>query len=121
MWSRIAADQDSRRTTWIGEWRSQIVGYCGVGPTRETSELAKTGEVYGIYLAPEFFRHGFGTALLRKGEETLRERGYHDAALWVLARNRNARKFYEANGWASSSVTISRSIGREVRYVKSLV
>ena len=121
MWSRIAADPDSRRVTWIGEWRSRIAGYCAVGPTRERSEPTKTGEVYGIYLAPEFFRHGFGTALLRRGEETLRECGYRHAALWVLVKNRNARDFYEANGWGSSGVTISRSIGREIRYVRSLI
>ena len=50
---------------------------------------------------PAQIRGGLGRQLLDEAVGFLREQGYDEATLWVLASNDRARRFYEGGGWTS--------------------
>lgn len=78
----------------------EVLGYLFGGVARDDDvERNHVGEVYMIYIAPRWFRHGAGGLLLVAAEEALLAQGCDVAVLWVLEDNRRARRFYEAFGW----------------------
>ncbi len=101
-----------------------VVGFLTLGPCRDADLDATTvGEIWGIYLAPEHWRHGIGTRLCRHAEELLAARGHRMIALWVFAENTRARSFYEAMGYAPDGATKQLDFGvplEVVRYRKDL-
>ena len=74
-----------------------IVGFVSTGDSRDADAEA---ELFAIYVLPEAWGTGAGTALMRAGLETMRLRASGDAVLWVLDDNPRARRFYEREGWA---------------------
>ena len=86
--------------TLVAEEDGRVIGFAGFGPTRDEDAPAATGEVYAIYLLPEWFGRGIGRELFARANERLRELGYVRATLWVLATNARSRRFYERAGWA---------------------
>jgi GNAT superfamily N-acetyltransferase len=74
----------------------RVVGFVWVGPSREPDADA---ELYAIYVLPDSWGSGAGTALMGAGVEAMREAGYREAILWVLEENPRARRFYEREGW----------------------
>jgi GNAT superfamily N-acetyltransferase len=108
-WTTLVADEDG-----------EVVGFVSVGPSRDERGL---GELYAIYVHPDWWGTGAGRALIERGDLELRSR-YREATLWVLEDNPRARSFYEAAGWAPDGAT--KSVARwgvrapEVRYRKSL-
>lgn len=82
-----------------------------------------TGEIWGIYLAPLYWRKGIGTALCPYKERLLKKRRYRSATLWVFASNQQARRFYEAMGFKADGATRTLNLGaplQAVRYRKAL-
>jgi ribosomal protein S18 acetylase RimI-like enzyme len=67
---------------------------------------------------------GVGRALIRAGEERLRELGYRTVVLWVLDGNERAQRFYESEGWTlDGEQRTIEFVGEpipEVRYAKQL-
>ena len=57
-------------------------------------------EAAGVRVFGPFQRIGIGTALIERGEELLRERGYHFATIAVERDNPDARRLYERLGYA---------------------
>jgi GNAT superfamily N-acetyltransferase len=107
---------------WIGvaEEGGDVVGFVAIGPSRDERGI---GELYAIYVDPDAWSTGAGTALIARAEERLRET-YAVATLWVLDDNPRARRFYERAGWqpdgarkAEERLGVSAA---EVRYRKSL-
>jgi ribosomal protein S18 acetylase RimI-like enzyme len=84
------------QTAFVAELDEVVVGWATVGPNRATDT---EGELYGIYVAPEAWGTGAGTALMRAAVEELRAAGHAEAILWVLEDNPRARRFYEREGW----------------------
>lgn len=74
----------------------RIVGLVRVGLEENEGE---DGLVYLLYVLPEHWHSGIGTALLRAGMDELRDLGAPEAILWVLRDNYRARHFYERLGW----------------------
>ena len=74
----------------------RIVGFAGGGPERD-GDLNYTGELYALYLHPDYFRQGIGTQLAQTVARRLIEDGLVSMLVWVLAQN-PARRFYEALG-----------------------
>jgi GNAT superfamily N-acetyltransferase len=66
------------------------------GPAQDRA-LGYDGEVYTLYVAPDFFGRGVGTNLLRSAFGALRGSGFTSCVIWAHARN-PARYFYEAVG-----------------------
>jgi ribosomal protein S18 acetylase RimI-like enzyme len=73
-----------------------IVGFVSTGDSRDADAEA---ELFAIYVLPEAWGTGAGSALMRAGIEAMRLRASGDAVLWVLDDNPRARRFYEREGW----------------------
>ncbi len=73
-----------------------VVGMTSFGPARDTS-LGFDGEVYTLYVDPNFFGEGAGRSLLRAAFFNLRQQGFGRCLIWMHARN-NTRFFYEKMG-----------------------
>lgn len=95
-----------------------IAGFCAVGGCRD-DDLPDHGEVYLLYVAPEYWRTGVGSRLFETGSCYLRERGFANLSLWVLEHNDRARSFYEKNGWQADVArkpSFSNPAMSQVRY-----
>ena len=58
-----------------------------------------------LYVLPDHWGSGIGSALLERGLERIRERGATRAKLWTLEGNERGRRFYERRGWTLTDVT----------------
>lgn len=120
---RESLDRNAEET-YLAEGGGKILGFLTLGPCRDSDlDPQTTGEIWGIYLAPEHWREGAGTALCRFGEALLQSRGLRTVTLWVLAGNPRARRFYEAMGFAADGGSTTAHLGaplEAVRYRKRL-
>ena len=105
---RLAGIGDRRRANWeerlahpepdlqvfVAEDDGRVTGFASIGDSRD--EPGK-GELHAIYVLPEAWGSGAGSALMATALEALR--GYPSAMLWVLEDNPRARRFYEREGW----------------------
>src|SRR5260221_4677450 len=92
-------DRAIRRGTAILvlEVGSVICGYATVGPNRARN-LAQKGEVYEIYMKPEYQGVGLGTRLFLAARRELARFGFDTVVVWALADNDNACRFYRNAG-----------------------
>ena len=96
--ANLEAEPADQRT-WIAEQDGRAVGFAITSTSRDDDANAETGQVEAIYLAPAVVGTGVGRTLFRHSVDDLRQRGYQQATLWVLAGNQRGRLFYEAAGW----------------------
>ncbi len=105
---------------WVIEQAEYLAGFAMTGPNRDPDLSPMIAEVFAIYLSPDTIGKGIGRILFEHAVEDLRQRGYEQATLWVLASNARARKFYEIAGWSldggSKSEELSGAVLHEVRY-----
>lgn len=73
-----------------------VVGMTSCGPARDSAGHYD-GEVYTLYVDPDYFGCGIGRALLAAAFVELGRRGHSSCIIWAHARN-PARFFYEAMG-----------------------
>lgn len=100
MWAGLLAAPEPRAAIFVAtDDDGRVVGFTGVGPSRDDDALDETGEVRTIYLRPEWFDKGAGRDLFARANDRLRELGFSRATLWVLATNERSRRFYEKAGW----------------------
>lgn len=86
--------------TYLMEAGGEVLGMLNVGACRDADlEGRETGEIWGIYVAPEHWRRGVGRRFVQVAENLLAARGHRQATLWVLEGNTAARRFYEAMGF----------------------
>jgi GNAT superfamily N-acetyltransferase len=76
-----------------------VRGFATTRPGRDDDLPPGAGEVHSIYLAPEAWNRGLGSALLATASDDLRSRGFSPLVLWVIEANAGARRFYERAGW----------------------
>ncbi|MDJ0568461.1 MAG: GNAT family N-acetyltransferase [Pleurocapsa sp. MO_192.B19] len=74
----------------------QIIGFINGGLERENDPVYQ-GELYAIYILPNYQRKGLGRYLFQTGVEKLARMGINSMLVWVLADN-SACQFYEALG-----------------------
>jgi len=65
----------------------------------------KVFEITDFYVEPFFVKQGIGTLLIKYLIQQVRQKGGHKIVLWVVKDNRNARRFYEVNGFIDSGKT----------------
>ncbi|HUW02687.1 MAG TPA: GNAT family N-acetyltransferase [Acidimicrobiales bacterium] len=110
-----------RSAVMVGEHDSRPVGFVAIGSCEGSD---RTGEVNALNLRPDCWRHGFGSVLLKRGEEAMRAHGFTEAVLWVLPGNERARRFYEARGWRHDEMERDEVVHditvRETRYRREL-
>ena len=101
-----------------------VVGWASFGPYRGEPDDAGTGELYALYVRPESIGHGVGRALTAEVVRRSAELGRERLALWVLAGNARARRFYLAAGFrpdgGETSDTYDGVPLAELRYVRDL-
>ncbi|HEY3149007.1 MAG TPA: GNAT family N-acetyltransferase [Dongiaceae bacterium] len=115
----MSCEDQSRQWSWIirnrpgaqsvivaSEADDGVVGFASFGPARFghrpaagrfASEDEKVGEVYTLYVLPDFQERGIGRQLLVAAFAALAERRYGCGFLWVL-RDNHSRYFYERAG-----------------------
>ncbi|WP_138205610.1 GNAT family N-acetyltransferase [Haloimpatiens lingqiaonensis] len=102
----------------------KAVGLICIGKCRDEDKEEFWGEIWGIYLLPEYWNMGIGFELMNWGLNELKRRNYKKIALWVLERNINARNFYEKMGFKHDGTIKKITIGKtlnEYRYVISII
>lgn len=75
-----------------------ICGFATIGPC-SNADMATAGELYGLYVHPDWWSHGAGRMLLHDARRRLVDDGFSHAALWVLVGNERAQGFYDIDGW----------------------
>lgn len=81
------------------------------------------GQLYALYLLPEYWGRGLGRAL---HDRVVEELSGDSAILWVLATNERAKAFYVRQGWVDDGARQTETIddGRvtleEIRYRRQL-
>ncbi|HCW74209.1 MAG TPA: GNAT family N-acetyltransferase [Clostridiaceae bacterium] len=98
-------------------------GLICIGKCRDEDRYDTYGEIWGIYLKPEFWNMGIGYELMTWGIEELKKQGYSKVTLWVLKDNHGARRFYEKYGFFPDGTEKEIHVGKvlkELRYEMSI-
>jgi len=86
--------------TRVAEIGGKFVGYCYVAaPSREADLAGTVAELAAIYVDPDHWRQGAGSALMHAALERLGELPYEEVVLWTFKENTPAIAFYERHGW----------------------
>ena len=90
----------------------QIAGYANYGKNRASS-LHFDGEIYELYLRPEFQGLGFGRRLFTAAKRDLAQSGLKSMVVWALSDNEPALDFYRTLGGRMVAKS-SEQFGRKV-------
>jgi ribosomal protein S18 acetylase RimI-like enzyme len=104
-WWRRAVAQGSR--ILVLSTHGGVTGYVSYGRNRAPA-LDYAGEIFELYLAPEYQGVGFGKRLFTAALQDLIDAGLPTALVWTLEDNRRAVEFYRRIG------------GRQVRKASEL-
>ncbi len=84
-------------TVLVVEIGGAVAGYATLGRNR-SRELPQQGEIYELYLKPEFQGIGLGTRLFKAARRTLADHGLSGLVVWALEENGGAVSFYANAG-----------------------
>ncbi|WP_173934155.1 GNAT family N-acetyltransferase [Chelativorans sp. Marseille-P2723] len=84
-------------TVLVLEIGGEIAGYATLGRNR-ARELRQAGEIYELYLSPEYQGIGLGRRLFESAREMLSAHGFEGVVVWALEENNAAISFYEGIG-----------------------
>jgi len=79
------------------QFGDKIAGYANYGRNRSRS-LYYDGEIYELYLRPEYQGLGFGRRLFTAARRDLAQSALKSLIVWALSESENAVKFYHALG-----------------------
>jgi ribosomal protein S18 acetylase RimI-like enzyme len=101
-WRTLIEDDQERWLTLVSEdTGSDLIGLCSMSlPSHDSDAAAKTAEIGALYVDPDHWRRGVGTALLNAALKHLGAHDWREVVLWVLPENRPALSFYESFGFA---------------------
>lgn len=102
LWWRRAINRGTH--VLVIQFNGVIAGYATVGISRART-LPYEGEIYELYMLPEYQGVGLGKQLFNNARRALGEYGLKDNVLWVLEDNQAACAFYKAMG----GTTVARS------------
>lgn len=108
-----------RAAVVVIEFDGRAIGYATLGLNR-TQALKVEGEIYELYLLPEFQGVGFGRRIFESARDMLALRGLKGLAVWTLAENQPAMRFYEGMGGtdiAEGSEAFDGRVMRKIAYV----
>lgn len=100
------------KDTLVIEDNGTIVGLARFGEARDKG-CENTGELWSIYILPDFWMKGFGQLLFSSVVKELEKSGYIKFYLWVLKNNLRARRFYEKMGMRNTNIEQMINIGGE--------
>ena len=88
-----------------------VAGYANYGRNRARS-LYYDGEIYELYLRPEYQGLGFGRRLFTSARRDLAQGGMKSLVIWALSDNDPAVEFYRALGGRAVARSSERFGGR---------
>jgi GNAT superfamily N-acetyltransferase len=104
------ASEDARApATMVAIDGGTICGFATTAPARD-SDLPEYGELFALYVDPEWWGRGVGVALISAARERLLELGFRNAALWLLTGNARADRFYRIDGWLPDGLSRTDTI-----------
>ncbi|MGQ4274286.1 GNAT family N-acetyltransferase [Terrihabitans sp. B22-R8] len=80
----------------------EIAGYASFGRNRAAT-LPVSGEIYELYVRPEFHGIGLGRRLFAASRADLETRGMPGLAVWALRDNEDGCRFYRAAGGSETA------------------
>lgn len=89
----------------------RVIGFAGYGACQD-EDLPGAGEVFALYILREYYGTGVGRALMEAA--LLRLESYADIAVWVLADNARAIRFYEKCGFCADGMQKQLTLGAPV-------
>lgn len=92
----------------------KAVGLMTIGKCRDNDRDNTYGEIWGIYLLPEYWNRGIGSYYINWGINELKNRNYKKITLWVLEDNLNSRKFYERMGFKHDGTVKEIDFGKKL-------
>lgn len=96
--------QSGESEVFIADEEDKAAGFVVIGRTKTpppgSSPIrpSHSGEIYALYLRPDMWRRGIGTALIKHAARELKDRKHSTICLWVLDANARAKAFYEKMG-----------------------
>lgn len=118
MWSRSLGSSRTSEQVVVAEDETPgtvndgIVGFGSCGAVKQL-DLGANGEIYTLYVLPDFQGRGLGKRLLAALFQSLVDKGLTSALIWVLAPN-PARFFYRAMGGAQIAVRVESFHGADL-------
>ena len=103
-WAEWLSDDTIDRLIAIDGVTGRAIGWVAYGPLRTPpAGMSKirplySSEIYGLYLLPDVWRRGVGSALMAQAAAHLKEKKHNSMCLWVLDKNKRACDFYQAKG-----------------------
>lgn len=99
-WRRWLAPGGERAQTLLADTPSGPAGFSTLAvPSRDADEPAGCGEIHALYVDPDAWGTGAGSALMTASIEAMRAQGCDQAILWMLEGNERAARFYADRGW----------------------
>lgn len=95
------ATRARRSRLLVLEFDGQLAGYANFGTGRRSYPpywISRWGEIFELYLLPEFQGLGFGRMLFQRVQKELKEMEHGPLIVWALEANIPATGFYQALG-----------------------
>ncbi len=93
-----------RKRVLVAEVNSSTIGFVRVGCDNDDPAV---GLIFLLYVLPDHWHHGVGTALMAAATPELQSFGVRETLLWVLRDNHRARAFYARLGWHPDGRTLT--------------
>lgn len=97
-WEGVLSAPLQNQQTFVADFSGDIRGFATGGRCRD-NDRTTSGELQAIYVWPEQWNSGTGTALHNTCLDALRADDFIDAILWVVEGNDRALHFYRKHGW----------------------
>ncbi|MCO4317431.1 GNAT family N-acetyltransferase [Phyllobacterium sp. 21LDTY02-6] len=93
-----------------------VAGYATLGPNR-ARQLPQRGEIYELYVRPEYQGTGIGSRLMAAARQNLAGQGLKGTVVWALEDNELAIAFYIGAGGRDIAEGVECFEGRTLRKV----
>ena len=113
-WWRRAIER--RISVMVVDMGGMIAGYCTYGLNRAHA-LAQEGEIYELYIRPEYQGIGIGSRLFKTAHHNLKDHGCRGLVVWALEDNSMAMDFYTGKGGRDVAQGYETFEGRKLRKV----
>ena len=92
----IATIDRTDKITYVLELNNNVIGFTILGKS-SYNEYNDIGEIFALYILPEYQHLGYGNALVQKGLHELHKLGYKNAIIGCLSKNKS-NEFYKRIG-----------------------
>ena len=112
-----AAHRQGTANTLVALVDGKVVGFCTYDVSQD-GDLENCGEIGAFYVLQAFQKQKIGYALMQEALKRLQS--FDRVAVWVLASNENAIRFYKKVGFAKDGITKELNLGSTV-YEKRMI